>query len=659
MEGLGGRMARKSITHEGGPSMRHYRAELVAGILLVALTLAAYGRVCGNDFVNYDDADYVTENRQVQAGLTGESVAWAFTTTHAANWHPLTWLSLELDHQLYGLRPWGYHLTNLLLHTASALVLFLALRRMTGAVGRSAMVAALFAVHPLHVESVAWVSERKDTLSGLFWMVTLLAYAWYAERPGVGRYLLVLAAFALGLLAKPMLVTLPCVLLLLDYWPLGRLRSAANEREAGPSAPRSALFLVLEKLPLFALSAASCAVTVVAQRQAMWSRESLPLPTRCLNALVSCAGYVGKMVYPLDLAALYPYPHSVPVWQLVAAAVFLLSVTGLALWLARRRPYVLVGWLWYLGTLVPVIGLVQVGKQAMADRYTYIPLIGLFLVLVWGTADLFAARPGRRAALAALAALVLVPCAVLTWRQADTWRDALSLWSHAVAATSDNADANINVGRLMEAQGQRERALAFYREALRIDPNEPDAHYSLGLAFQKQGKWPEAVAHLTETLRLKPDHKKVHVALGWSYERQGRWEEARQMYEVALERDPGDVATLNNLGITYLQLGQPEAARRRLTAALAINPNLAPAHDNLGRALLAEGHPDDAVAHLSTALQLEPRNAGTHCNMADALARLGQHDRAIAEYRAALRLQPGLAPARRGLEALHAPAEGP
>jgi tetratricopeptide (TPR) repeat protein len=633
----------------GGLPMSRYRAEMVACLLLALLTVCALGNVSGYDFVNYDDPDYATENPRVQAGLTRESVVWAFTTTRAGNWHPLTWLSLELDQQLYGLQPASFHRTNLILHVINTLLLFLCLRRMTGLVGRSAVVAALFAVHPLHVESVAWVSERKDVLSTLFWMLTMLAYAWYVERPGWGRYLPVLAAFALGLMAKPMLVTLPCVLLLLDYWPLGRLRFPISNLR----------FQILEKLPLFALSAASCAVTLVAQQNALSSFAQIPLQSRLVNALRSYAEYVGKMFYPLRLAVLYPYPRSWPAWELIASGLLLLAVTGLAVRTARRWPYFLVGWLWYLGTLVPVIGLVQVGKQQMADRYTYVPLIGLFLILVWGIGDALARRPGGKALSVALTALVLLACLVLTWHQAGTWRDSESLWTNALAVTTGNSDACISVGSIRESQGKPGEAIALYRKALEYAPDDAIAHHHLGLALARQGKEQEAVAHLNAALRLDPRQSRAHlIGRGEALMQLGKLDEAQEMYERALREDPNDVTLHVNLGAICFKRGDLDGAARHFGAALKIDPNLTQAHNNLGSVLVQQGQVGAAVEHFAAALRADPRNAVAHCNLGEALARLGKNDEAAREFRDALRLQPDNARAHRGLEATGA-ADGP
>jgi protein O-mannosyl-transferase len=410
------------------PAWAGWRLASTVSLLLVLLTVAAFAGVWQNGFVEVDDDEYVYTNAEVLSGLSLHGVCWAFTTFHAGNWHPLTWLSLQLDAELFGLNPAGYHITNLLLHCGSAVLLFLALWRLTGALGRAAVVAAFFAVHPLRVESVAWVAERKDILSGLFWMLTLLAYAWYAERPDRTRYLLTLLAFAVGLLAKPMLVTLPCVLVLLDFWPLRRARGlgadGVDQRE---------------KLPFFALAAVTCVLTLLAQEEAQPSLEALPLWTRVLNALVAYVTYLGKMLWPRDLA--FPYPHlgtDLPLWKAGAAGLLLALISWAVLRAGRRCPYLAVGWLWYLGTLVPVIGLVQVGGQALADRYTYVPLVGLFLAIAWGLAHWAAGRPARRVLLGGATVALLAACVVATQAQVRHWQDTLTLWERAFSVHAED-----------------------------------------------------------------------------------------------------------------------------------------------------------------------------------------------------------------------------
>jgi tetratricopeptide (TPR) repeat protein len=508
------------------------RTTALVCLALVLLTTAAFGRSLNNGFVNYDDPEYVTSNPGVKGGLSAAGLRWAFTASDVLNWHPLTWISLQLDYQLYRLRPWGYHLTSVLLHAGSSVLLFLALRRMTGAVWRSAAVAALFALHPLHVESVAWVAERKDVLSTFFGMLALWAYADYARRPGVGRYLLVFAALALGLLAKPMLVTWPCLLLLLDYWPLGRLR------RGGPVPLR---LVLAEKLPLFALAAVSCAVALFAQGRggAIESLQEVPLGVRCANALVSYVAYLGMALWPAHLAPFYPHPGgALPWWQPAAAAVLLAGITALAAATAWRRPYLLVGWLWYVGTLVPVIGLVQVGDQTRADRYTYVPLVGLFLAAAWGLADLAAHRPALRWPVIAAAVLGLAACFVCTVRQVGYWHDSQALWAHALRVTADNYVAENNLGLALLQDGRPEEAEGHFRAAVRFKATYARGYANLGLALDEQGKLAEAAACYSRALEIRPDLAATHNNLGIVLGKLGRGDEAIAQLTEAVRLDP-------------------------------------------------------------------------------------------------------------------------
>jgi Flp pilus assembly protein TadD len=560
---------------------------------LALATLVAFAPAFGNDFVGLDDPLYVTENPAVNAGLSWPSARWALTATDAFNWHPLTWLSLQLDYSLFRLRPWGYHCTNVLLHTASALLLFWLLRRLTGADWRSFFVAALFALHPLHVESVAWVAERKDVLSGLFAMLTLWAYAAYAQRPGALRYLAVVLALGLGLMAKPVLVTLPLVLLLLDYWPLRRLLPGPAAGTS-PVCPPASLRLILgEKVPLLALAAASCVVTVVAQHRggAVQPLEAIPLSARLANTVVSYAAYLGQTVWPLRLAAFYPYPAGgYPAGQVVAAAVLLACVTAAALLLARRGcRYPLVGWLWYLGMLVPMIGLVQVGEQARADRYTYLPLVGIFLALVWGLADLAVRRPALRHVLAVAGGGALAGCFVGTWVQAGAWHDDRTLWEHAVRVTSGNYLA----------------------------------HDSLGVALLKDGWTAEAVDHLREAVRLRPDYTRAYSNLAGALAEEGRPGEAIEVYRKALKLDPRSALLRYNLAMALAQQGEVRSAIAELSEAVRLDPSFAAAHHALARALAHERRLAEAVGCCREAVRLEPDNPEYRSTLARLLRQAG------------------------------------
>ncbi|HEX8651707.1 MAG TPA: tetratricopeptide repeat protein [Pyrinomonadaceae bacterium] len=523
-------------------AIRNQHSAILIALLLLVLTLAAYQSVRKYEFVAYDDDRYVTANTRIQEGLSWKNAAWALTSLEVANWHPLTWLSHMTDCQLYALHPSGHHLTNLLLHLFNVLLLYRVLQLMTRAVWPSAVVAALFAVHPLNVESVAWVAERKNLLSTLFWLLTMWAYVAYVRRKGWHRYLLVLGAFVLGLMSKPMLVTLPCVLLLLDYWPLGRFQGRAVEGRADhqslaetsqPHAQaerrltglsrRRALRLLLEKAPLFLLSAASSVITVKAQRMdGAFDAKVLPLGVRLSNALVSYLSYIYKMVWPTRLAVLYPHPgDKLPLWHALIASIVLISLTLLVIRARKKYPYLLTGWLWYLGTLVPVIGIVQVGGQSMADRYAYVPLIGLFIIIAWGTADLTRSLRFRIYWLAAASALVLIALMMTTWRQLSHWQNSVTLFEQAIKMTDDNAIAHNNLGAVLVRNGRLDEGLAHLNEAVRIYPNYGTAYDNIAVTLYQQGnimmrdesRWPEAIALYRRALELKPNLTEAQQSL--------------------------------------------------------------------------------------------------------------------------------------------------
>jgi hypothetical protein len=502
------------------------RATLIC-LLLAAVTLALYWPATHFDFTNYDDPDYIIYNPPIQHGINRASIAWAFTTSHASNWHPATWISHMADFALYGLNPGGHHLTNLLFHTANAVLLFLVLWQFTGAQWRSALVAALFAWHPLHVESVAWVSERKDVLGAFFWLLTMAAYGRYAKGRKV-FYFLALFFFALGLLSKPMLVTLPFVLLLLDFWPLQR------------TAARG---LFLEKIPFFALAALDCVATMWAQREgnSVVSFGVLPFSARIANALVSCVLYLWKMLWPVDLALPYSYSHIWTFWPAAGAGILLLLISAVAILRARRQPWLVVGWLWFLGTLAPVIGLVQVGFQPMADRYTYVPLIGIFIMAAWAIPAAWAHWPRPGLVFGAVVAGALLFLLAGAEGQLQYWRNSVALFSHTVAVTSNNILAEYNLAEALARQGDEAQAIVHYQKALAIEPNrveahynsQTQAHYNLGLIFWKHKQWAEAEAQFRACLRDDPNLARAHYSLGLVLAALGRADEARQEFQTA------------------------------------------------------------------------------------------------------------------------------
>jgi protein O-mannosyl-transferase len=579
------------------------------------LTLLLYLPSLRQDFLPYDDQQYVTENLQVQAGVTWRGLVWAFGY-HAGNWHPLTWLSHMLDCQLYGLKPAGHHLTNVLLHVANTLLLFLLLNRMTRAAGRSAAVAALFAWHPLHVESVAWVAERKDVLSACFWMLTLLAYVYYAARPGIRRYVVTLVMFTLALMAKPMAVTLPFVLVLLDFWPLKRLAPGDFRLTIWP--------LVREKTPFFAMSAAACALTLAAQEQAIVSTAGLPIAQRIGHALVAYTHYLGKTFLPRGLAIYYPYEVMLPTGPMVFAGILLVLITALVFRFASRRPYLVMGWLWYLGTLVPVIGLVQVGDQAWADRYTYLPLIGVFMALVWSVSEL--ARAPRY--LAPLAMAVGLALLAATTVQLGHWKNTRTLFEHAAQVVPKNYMAVTMLGSLRAQEGKLDEAIEHYTRALQYKPEYAEAYFFLGNALDQQGKLAAAVAAYRQALRFRPIQEQTHILLGVALAKQQKFAEARGHYEAALKLNPESAAAHNNLARVLHSEGRLEEAIEHFYSALKFDPHLAQAQNNLGILLIERGQLAEGTIHLRTALRLNPANRETQFNLALALNQQGRWDEA-------------------------------
>lgn len=571
-------------------------------VALCVVTLVVFSRLHTAEFLGYDDGIYVTENPHVTNGLTWAGMRWAMTKADL-NWHPLTWLSHMLDCQLFGLTPGAHHLTSVLLHVGNSALLAYVLLRLTSALWPSSCVAALFALHPLHVESVAWISERKDLLSTGFWFLAILAYLRYTERPNHRRYAVVCLCMILGLMSKGMVVTLPLTLLLLDYWPLQRWPAPRGGGTAADSPPMPdrvcAWSLLREKLGLFLIAFAGSAVQIISQRSggAIRSLDEVPVPLRLANAVVSYAVYAWKMIWPHDLAVLYPLHPPLPAAGLIvgSALCLLAASSGVVLW-GREYRYLVTGWLWYLVTLVPVIGFITIGYQSMADRYTYVPMIGLWLMLAWGVSDIARRQPAVRAALPIAAGGLLLLCALLTWRQLGYWHDTLSLFRHTVAVTTDNAIAENNLGVALKKAGQRDEARAHYAAALRIKPTYAEARYNMGKLYAEDGQLAAATEHFRAALALKPRLPEAHNDLGTTLANAGQLDEAEAHFRAAVESNPSYVQARMNLGTARFQRGDPAGAREQFLAVLALAPRNAAAHNALAQALEAAQHAAEARA---------------------------------------------------------------
>ncbi len=613
----------KSTPAPGASNAR--RRQFCVAAALVGLGLVVFLQVRDFEFLEIDDQLYVTKNPNVAGGVTMANLVWAFTSGHATNWHPITWISHMLDVDLFGLGSGGHHLTSLALHLVNGVLLFHVLTVLTGTFWESAFVAAVFLVHPLDAESVAWVAERKNVLSTLFWFLTLLSYAAYARAPAIGRYGWVALWLAMGLMSKPMLVTVPVILFLLDLWPLRR--------------PEPVTRLVLEKMPLLGLSIISSVITVLVQRGggAMAGLESMPLMMRLENAPVSLILYLKRMVWPTDLAFFYPHPKGAhPLWLVgvSAASVALISIAALSR-AGRRRPYLAVGWFWYLITLLPVIGIIQVGRQAMADRYTYVPLIGVYLALTWWVSQALTDRPAsetpalgaaerlirphRRAILCVTASALLLAISAAGRAHVSTWRNSLSLYGQAVRVTENNYLAHYNLANALFAEGRMEEAIKHYQETIRIKSMYyPAAHFNFGYLLSRQGRADEAIEQYRLTIQMVPDHKTAH----------------------------------NNLGKLLYQKGEVAEARGHFEEALRIQPENAEAHNNLGNVLAVEGNLSDAERHYREALRIQPSQTDAHFNLGNALARQGRLTDAERHFLEALRINPAYEPAKKNLEAV-------
>ena len=558
-------------------------------IFLIVASFAAFGRIADNYFVNFDDQEYITENNHIKSGINPESIKWAFTSVVLANWHPLTLLSYMLDWSLFGANASGHHLINLFLHIGNVLFLFFFLNRTTKSLWASAFVAALFGLHPLRVESVAWAAERKDVLSMFFGLASIYAYAFYVESYKLSQYFLCLVLFALSLMSKPMLVTLPFILLLLDYWPLGRWQKALSAR--AESCYKFTGKLLWEKVPFILLTIVSSIMTLWAQNKggAVVSMEHMSFNARVANAIISYVSYLGKTFSPVDLAVFYPYAF-LSLWKILLSGLILIVITAIVIYYIKKLPFLFVGWLWYLGTLIPVIGLVQVGEQAMADRYTYLPSIGIAIMLVWGISLLFQREYMRKKILFPVGITYLVILAVLTWQQCGYWKNSSELSNHALHTTKDNHIAHNILGSALLDEGKIEEAINHYNKAIRLKPYYADAYYNRGNAYTKLGQYQRAIEDYNEAISLKPDYANAYSNRGITYAALSQYQRAIENCNEAIRLKPYYADAYNNRGIAYAKLGQYQRAIENYNEAIRLKPDYANAYSNRGLTYLLQGN---------------------------------------------------------------------
>jgi len=609
---------------------------------LILSTLLVFWQVRNFDFINYDDKAYIYENPHVLNGLTGNGVVWAFTTNYSANWHPLTWLSHMLDCELFGKNPCPMHLVNVAFHMANTLLLFIIFNRMTKCIWPSAFVAALFAIHPMHVESVAWIAERKDVLSTLFWLLTMLAYVRYVGKPSIGRYVIAIIFFALGLMSKPMLVTLPFILLLIDYWPLNRFLNSKF----------SILNSFIEKLPFLILSGISCVITFLVQRSggAVKGIDELFLKDRIANACLSYARYTGKLFVPRNLAVFYPFDaNRFPYWQIVLCALLLLSISVLVIYFGRKHRYLLVGWFWFVGTLVPVIGLVQVGAQAYADRYTYIPYIGLFIMLAWGLPELLSGWRFRNIFFGMAAPITLIALGIGAYRYTSVWNNSTTLFSHAIEVTNNNSLAHNNLGSFYLDNKRYQDAMESLKQAISINPGLTEAYANLGIAYEKLGRWQDAIENYKQAIRIRPDWAEAHCRLGAAYGKIGSFQDALEIYMQAVRIEPTLAEAHNGLGAAYIDLGRYQDALESCQQAIRITPDSADAYYNLGQAFIGLGRYDEALDSFNQAIKINPDFAEAHYKIGFVYSKLGRNQEEIESYKRAIRIKPDYAAAHYNL----------
>ena len=596
---------------------------------------AVFGQTLHYDFVNFDDDKVVYENPTVSKGLTVQSIPWAFTHSQVGHWDPLTTLSHMLDCSLFGLHPWGHHLGNVVLHTVAVILLFLMMKELTGAFWESAFVAAIFAVHPLRVESVAWITERKDLLSGVFFMLTLWMYARHVRRPQSKRYYIwVVLLFLLGLLSKSMLVTLPFVLLLLDYWPLKRF-----EARDGTDRPVGRREVLLEKIPLLLISLIFASVQMTSAGPGLLTLEKVPLAQRLGNAAISYVVYLRQMVWPADLAVFYPHPlGNLHVEDVVMAGTLLCAVSAGVIVVRNRQPWLLVGWLWYLGMLVPVIGIVQSGDLARADRYTYLPQIGLYILATWGATDLCKKWSHGHLVLGSVAVTILGSLLAAAYVQTGNWKNNVSLWTHTLACTSGNYIAHFNFGHELGDHGKLDEAIEQFQKGLQITPDDAKAHYLLGVALAGKSRSDEAIKHYRRALQLEPDYPEAQNNLGFLLAGKGDRDEAIKHFERALQLRPDFAEADSNLGLALAEQGRMDEAIKHFEDLLRVRPDDPKAHNNLGNALAEQGNTADAISHWREAIRLKPDYSEAHCNLGIALTEQGKLDDAIQYFEKALSL---------------------
>jgi len=632
-------------------------------IFLMVATFCIYSQIQDHEFINFDDDRYITDNLNVKAGLTSKSVKWVLTNSSHGDWAPVRWLSHIFDYQFYELNPKGHHLTNLFFHIANSLLLFLVLFRMTGAIWQSAFVAAMFAFHPLNVESVAWVSERKNVLSTLFWLLTMWAYIRYAEKSTIKSYGLVFLLFAFGLMSKSMLVTLPFVLLLLDYWPLERFKLGRREREF-KIAQKDKYFngekniskLVLEKFPLLILSAL-CSITTLIIFEKIGepvAQDSVSILTILTNVVIAYFEYLWKMLWPKGLAILYAHPgNTLAVWKGVLCGIALLVITTISIKLIRKAPYFVVGWFWYLGTLIPVIGFIPLEKHLIADRYAYLPLIGIFVIIAWGVPELLKKWHYRKNVLKASAGILILTLMPITWIQVSHWKSSITVFKHAITVTDKKypgfSVAHFNLGIALVAEGKNEEAISHYKMAIKIKPDYAAVHNNLGSALVAEGKNEEAISHYKIAIELKPDSAAVHNNLGSALVAEGKIEYAISYFKLAIVLYSASGRAYNNLGNALVAEGKIEEAISHYKTAIKINPDFCVAHNNLGTALQNEGKNTEAISHYKMTIKLNPDYAEAHYNLGTALFAKQKNEEAISHYKMAIKLNPDYAEAHYNL----------